>query len=577
MAAAAVAAAVSSINPRQDFPAWLAAHGVSLSVAEAVDRELGIGDYEAFLACAEQPHVRAELFAAARERLPFAFYAVLRRVTEASSPKRHDGAGGAGGVLQATAAATAFQPFLSGLLDAIVLMLNSLSQELLQSAERFSCLEPALYPNAVEEGLSPYLQEDDGGEVYETDAPAVPDGPPEDAQDNQSQSWEDGGKSESEAVQQATDLEDMEGTEQEWSGYNVKMEHYDNAQARGDVGSFPEDSHGLQEVVETADGDYRVKDVKLETGQASAANSWNQSGENETEADDGGYSESSRHPSETGRRMTERQAALHRRAELANRGSGGEAGSWSSPVAAFPPGAASPWASRSRIQSQGSGGGRAGSAPPRAAKRRRSDTGHKKIIESDPVEPQLGASNYVSRSLPLGSHSNYASFPYHADVHGNNNNSSNSNNSSLSLGQSCEIPTSSQENAAALDALQRAEDSLENESKYRAYTQYRTIDVAGGKEFQCEQCEESFPHLHMMRVHLRKHTGEKLYTCEYCGKEFIISNNLARHRRTHTGEKPFVCDVCGKKFCISYSLIRHKKTHEQGGGGEPELEPEVLE
>ncbi|XP_075928458.1 uncharacterized protein LOC142930176 isoform X2 [Petromyzon marinus] len=539
MAAAAVAAAVSSINPRQDFPAWLAAHGVSLSVAEAVDRELGIGDYEAFLACAEQPHVRAELFAAARERLPFAFYAVLRRVTEASSPKRHDGAGGAGGVLQATAAATAFQPFLSGLLDAIVLMLNSLSQELLQSAERFSCLEPALYPNAVEEGLSPYLQEDDGGEVYETDAPAVPDGPPEDAQDNQSQSWEDGGKSESEAVQQATDLEDMEGTEQEWSGYNVKMEHYDNAQAR--------------------------------------ANSWNQSGENETEADDGGYSESSRHPSETGRRMTERQAALHRRAELANRGSGGEAGSWSSPVAAFPPGAASPWASRSRIQSQGSGGGRAGSAPPRAAKRRRSDTGHKKIIESDPVEPQLGASNYVSRSLPLGSHSNYASFPYHADVHGNNNNSSNSNNSSLSLGQSCEIPTSSQENAAALDALQRAEDSLENESKYRAYTQYRTIDVAGGKEFQCEQCEESFPHLHMMRVHLRKHTGEKLYTCEYCGKEFIISNNLARHRRTHTGEKPFVCDVCGKKFCISYSLIRHKKTHEQGGGGEPELEPEVLE
>ncbi|XP_078728990.1 uncharacterized protein LOC144944584 isoform X3 [Lampetra fluviatilis] len=473
MAAAAVAVAVSSINPRQDFPAWLAAHGVSLSVAEAVDRELGIGDYEAFLACAEQPHVRAELFAAARERLPFAFYAVLRRVTEASSPKRHDGAGVAGGVLQATAAATAFQPFLSGLLDAIVLMLNSLSQELLQSAERFSCLEPALYPNAVEEGLSPYLQEDDG-EVYETDAPAVPDGPPEDAQDNQSQSWEDGGKSESEAVQQATDLEDMEGTEQqEWSGYNVKMEHYDNAQARGDVGSFPEDSHGLQEVVETADGDYRVKDVKLETGQASA--------------------------------------------------------------------------------------------------------GHKKIIESDPGEPPLGASNYVSRSLPIGSHSNYASFPYHADVHGSNNNSSNSNNSSLSLGQSCEIPTSSQENAAALDALQRAEESLENESKYRAYTQYRTIDVAGGKEFQCEQCEESFPHLHMMRVHLRKHTGEKLYTCEYCGKEFIISNNLARHRRTHTGEKPFVCDVCGKKFCISYSLIRHKRTHEQGGGGEPELEPEVLE
>ncbi|XP_061415194.1 zinc finger protein 45-like isoform X1 [Lethenteron reissneri] len=159
MATAAVAAAVvSHINPRQDFPAWLAAHGVSLSVAEAVDRELGIGDYEAFLACAEQPHVRAEMFAAARERLPFAFYAVLRRLTEASSPKGHDGAGGG---LQAAGNTAAFQPFLSGLLDAIVLMLNSLSQELLHSAERFSCLEPALYPVvSLDDGVASHLASD---------------------------------------------------------------------------------------------------------------------------------------------------------------------------------------------------------------------------------------------------------------------------------------------------------------------------------------------------------------------------------------------------------------------------------
>nr|XP_032822939.1 zinc finger and BTB domain-containing protein 24-like isoform X3 [Petromyzon marinus] len=169
MATAAVAAVVSHINPRQDFPAWLAAHGVSLSVAEAVDRELGIGDYEAFMACAEQPHVRAEMFAAARERLPFAFYAVLRRVTEASSPKRHDGAGGG---LQAAGNTAAFQPFLSGLLDAIVLMLNSLSQELLHSAERFSCLEPALYPVvSLDDGVASHLASD----VEKADLPQVGD------------------------------------------------------------------------------------------------------------------------------------------------------------------------------------------------------------------------------------------------------------------------------------------------------------------------------------------------------------------------------------------------------------------
>ncbi|CAN0024608.1 unnamed protein product [Lampetra planeri] len=170
MAAAAVTAAapvaLPGVDPRQDFPAWLAAHGVSLGVAEAVDRELGIGDYEAFLACAEQPHVRAEMFAAARERLPFAFYAVLRRLTETSSPKRHDGAGvggAGGGGLQVAAAVAAFQPFLGGLLDAIVLTLNSLSHELLQSAERFSCLEPALYPLLDDGGEAAHGDGDGGG------------------------------------------------------------------------------------------------------------------------------------------------------------------------------------------------------------------------------------------------------------------------------------------------------------------------------------------------------------------------------------------------------------------------------
>ncbi|XP_078736664.1 uncharacterized protein LOC144950432 [Lampetra fluviatilis] len=133
------------LDPREDFPAWLGAHGVSARVLEAVEAELGIGDYEALLACAAQAPVRAELLAAAKERLPFAFYAALRRVAEQVG--RGCGGGGGGGHHDgssdgyATADGSFYQSLFSSLLGAIVVMLNNLSCELLRSAERFTSLE----------------------------------------------------------------------------------------------------------------------------------------------------------------------------------------------------------------------------------------------------------------------------------------------------------------------------------------------------------------------------------------------------------------------------------------------------
>ncbi|XP_078448939.1 uncharacterized protein LOC144717330 [Lampetra planeri] len=65
-----------------DFPAWLAARGVGPRAVVALESALGIGDYAALRACAEHGALRAELIAAARDRLPFGCYAVLRRLVE---------------------------------------------------------------------------------------------------------------------------------------------------------------------------------------------------------------------------------------------------------------------------------------------------------------------------------------------------------------------------------------------------------------------------------------------------------------------------------------------------------------
>uniref|UniRef100_H2ZC42 C2H2-type domain-containing protein n=1 Tax=Ciona savignyi TaxID=51511 RepID=H2ZC42_CIOSA len=60
---------------------------------------------------------------------------------------------------------------------------------------------------------------------------------------------------------------------------------------------------------------------------------------------------------------------------------------------------------------------------------------------------------------------------------------------------------------------------------------------SGKKNYQCLKCSFSSNYAGNLRVHMRRHTGEKPFHCEFCGRPFSDKSNLNSHkRRKHLGQ-----------------------------------------
>ena len=78
------------------------------------------------------------------------------------------------------------------------------------------------------------------------------------------------------------------------------------------------------------------------------------------------------------------------------------------------------------------------------------------------------------------------------------------------------------------------------------------------REYSCDVCDYSTNRYSELTFHKQIHSDKpKPHQCGVCGKGFWKSNGLKVHMRKHTGERPYMCQKCGATYPYRFSLAAH--------------------
>ncbi|XP_049631279.1 telomere zinc finger-associated protein [Suncus etruscus] len=83
--------------------------------------------------------------------------------------------------------------------------------------------------------------------------------------------------------------------------------------------------------------------------------------------------------------------------------------------------------------------------------------------------------------------------------------------------------------------------------------------------FSCSVCQEPFRRRMELRVHMVSHTGEMPYKCSSCSQQFMQKKDLQSHMiKLHGAPKPHACPTCAKCFLSRTELQLHEAFKHRG-------------
>ena len=81
------------------------------------------------------------------------------------------------------------------------------------------------------------------------------------------------------------------------------------------------------------------------------------------------------------------------------------------------------------------------------------------------------------------------------------------------------------------------------------------------KEHVCSTCGKQFSRKNSLKLHEKRHTGEKAQECYFCDKRFIAKKERIIHEASHTKDRQFKCTDCEKLFVTQSQLNSHIFVH----------------